>query len=51
MKGSGGGYGFDVISEIGKTIEQAAKDKNDDVIKNSVQELDSYLDRVEVVYE
>ena len=51
MKGSGGGYGFDAISEIGKTIEQAAKDKNDVQIKTSVEELSSYLERVEVVYE
>ncbi len=51
MKGSGGGYGFDRISDIGKIIEISAKEKNAEEIKKQVQELASYLDRVEVVYE
>jgi hypothetical protein len=28
MKGSGGGYGFDPITHIGRFIEEAAKDTN-----------------------
>ena len=51
MKGSGGGYGFDVISEIGGIIEAAAKENNSDEIKKQNEKLVSYLYRVEVVYE
>jgi HPt (histidine-containing phosphotransfer) domain-containing protein len=51
MKGAGGSYGFDAITDIGKSLEQAAIAKDSGVIKKSVQELSAYLDRVEVVYE
>jgi len=51
MKGAGGSYGFDAITDIGKSLEQAAMAKDSDVIKKSVQELSTYLDCVEVVYE
>lgn len=51
MKGSGGGYGFDRITDIGKGIEDAAKEKNGDEIKKQVNELASYLGRVSIVYE
>lgn len=51
MKGSGGGYGFDAITDIGHSIEDAAKVKNPEEIKKQVDELSSYLERVEVVYE
>lgn len=50
MKGSGGGYGFDRITEIGRTIEDAAIEKNMKIIKESNEELKDYLDRVEVEY-
>lgn len=51
MKGSGGGYGFDRISEIGKSIEDAANEKNAEIIRQSNEELSNFLDRVEVQYE
>ena len=51
MKGSGGGYGFDHITDIGKCIEDAAKVQNGNEIKKQVDELVSYLDRISVVYE
>ena len=51
MKGAGGSYGFDAITDIGKSLEQAAIAKDSGVIKKSVQELAAYLNRVEVVYE
>jgi HPt (histidine-containing phosphotransfer) domain-containing protein len=49
MKGAGGGYGFDAITEIGAALEQAAKQRNAAEIRNRVNELSSYLDRVEVI--
>jgi HPt (histidine-containing phosphotransfer) domain-containing protein len=51
MKGDGGGYGFDQISEFGATIEEAAKGKQADKIRTTVSELSDFLARVEVVYE
>lgn len=51
MKGSGGGYGFDRITEIGKSIENAALEKNQDIIRNSIEGLSSYLNCVEISYE
>ncbi|MGR3320205.1 MAG: Hpt domain-containing protein [Candidatus Anammoxibacter sp.] len=51
MKGSGGGYGFDDITDIGKAIEQASCDANSNEIKRILDELASYLENVSVVYE
>jgi HPt (histidine-containing phosphotransfer) domain-containing protein len=51
MKGAGGSYGFDAITDIGGSLEQAAKGKDAEAIQRSVQELALYLDHVEVVYE
>ena len=51
MKGAGGSYGFDAVTDIGKSLEQAAKDKDAEGIQRLVQELSLYLDHVEVVYE
>lgn len=51
MKGSGGAYGFDDISDIGGAIEMAAKDGNSEVIKNELVKLFSYLDNMEISYE
>lgn len=50
MKGSGGGYGFDAITEIGKSIEQAAKEKDTDTIKSKLEALNDYLKRIEIVF-
>ena len=51
MKGAGGGYGFDAITEIGAALEQAAKERNGAEIRSRVNELARYLDRVEVISE
>jgi HPt (histidine-containing phosphotransfer) domain-containing protein len=48
MKGSGAGYGFDGVSEIGKAIEVAGKEKNIEGIKKGIEDLRSYLRRVEI---
>ncbi|MDH5561382.1 MAG: Hpt domain-containing protein [Deltaproteobacteria bacterium] len=50
MKGSGGGYGFDYITECGKYIEQSAKDKSVEDIKVWVENLSEYLKKLEIVY-
>jgi len=51
MKGSGGCYGFPVISEIGKDMETAAKAANLADILAQLYALESYIERVEVRYE
>ena len=51
MKGAGGGYGFDAVTDMGRSIEQAAKDHDQEEIKKWIEELSLYLERVEVIYE
>lgn len=51
MKGVGGGYGFDAITDMGQSIEQAAKKKDSEEIRKLKGELSTYLERVEVVFE
>lgn len=49
MKGSGGGYGFDGITDIGAEIETAAKQNDSVTIRSQVKALSRYLARVRVV--
>lgn len=51
MKGAGAGFGFDAVSEMGKSIESSAKIKDAAAIQTKIDELESYMSRVEVVYE
>jgi len=51
MKGAGSSYGFDLVSAVGKTIEDAAKSGDTDAIKSSLETYEDYLARVEIVYE
>jgi HPt (histidine-containing phosphotransfer) domain-containing protein len=51
MKGSGGGYGFDAITDFGAALELAAKNKDTSVVHITVINLKQYLDKLEVVYE
>ena len=50
MKGSGGGYGFDFITDVGRSIEQAAKEKNKSEIRKQTDALLLYLGRIEIKY-
>jgi HPt (histidine-containing phosphotransfer) domain-containing protein len=50
MKGSGGGYGFDTISEIGLVLENAASVKDPLAVSEGIFNLDRYLKNVEVAY-
>lgn len=50
MKGAGGSYGFDDISDIGEAIEKAALVGDKAVISRQILLLADYLERVEVVY-
>lgn len=50
MKGDGGGYGFDKISEIGGVMELAATRRDHPAIERHTSELEDFLARVTVVY-
>ena len=50
MKGDGGGYGFDKISEIGNGMELAAARHDYPAIARHIAQLEDYLARVDVVY-
>lgn len=49
MKGTCGNYGFDEISEIGKSIGEAARDNNREEISCLNDRLAEYLSAVKVV--
>ena len=51
MKGSGAGYGFNRITQIGASLEQAAGRRAPAEIRARVAELASYLDSLHVQYE
>ena len=51
LRGSGKGYGFAPITEMGTTIEEAVQAQDMATIESTVNELASYLDSVEPVYE
>jgi HPt (histidine-containing phosphotransfer) domain-containing protein len=48
MKGSGGGYGFDGISEIGLRLEDAGKRSDMTAARTAVEDLADYLRNLEV---
>ena len=49
MKGAGGSFGFQAITDIGAALEQAAASADTDASRKWVGELSRYLDRVEIV--
>jgi hypothetical protein len=50
MKGDGGGFGFDRITEIGAAMERAAKLEDCSTIEQHIVQLEDFLTRVTVVY-
>ena len=51
MKGAGGGYGFDYITQVGRLIEAAAKENDSEKVLQCVADLSEFIDHVEVVFE
>lgn len=51
MKGAGGGYGFDPITDYGAALEQAALEEDAVRIERAVAALADYLARVEPVFD
>ena len=51
MRGAGGSFGFQGVTDIGAALERAAGSADNEASRKSVDELVRYLDRVEVVYD
>ena len=51
LHGSGGGYGFDMISTLGAAIESAAESSDQTAILRSADALDDFIAHVDVVFE
>ena len=51
VKGEGGSYGFDTITEIGRSLEHAAATRDDGAVTTLARQLLSYLDHVEIVFQ
>ena len=49
MSGTGAGYGFPRITEIGQGLERAAREGNAPAIRECANELSRFIDQVEVV--
>jgi HPt (histidine-containing phosphotransfer) domain-containing protein len=47
MRGSGGAFGFQAITDIGAELQQAAESADTEASRKWVGELSRYLDRVE----
>ena len=50
LKGDGGAYGLERISEVGIQLEQAAGRRDDTAIGSLAAELLDYLDHIDIVY-
>ncbi len=50
MAGSGQSYGFEKITEIARRMDEAAKNKETDIIRPCLQELSHYLDHLHLEF-
>jgi hypothetical protein len=49
LKGSGGGYGLPLVTEIGSVIEQAARRGDTAQLEERIAGLEVYLSRIEIL--
>jgi HPt (histidine-containing phosphotransfer) domain-containing protein len=50
LKGSGGGYGFDALTDLGRAVEAAAVRADTDALDDLFRRLEKYLARVVIQY-
>lgn len=50
LKGLGGGYGFDALTELGRELEQRTRAEDVGGVAATVEAIADYVMRVEVVY-
>lgn len=51
IKGEGGSYGFDTMTELGRSLEAAAATRDDGAVCALARQLLNYIDHVEVVFQ
>jgi HPt (histidine-containing phosphotransfer) domain-containing protein len=51
IKGAGGGYGFEEVTNLGKKLGEAADERKLSRIKELITKLENYLEEVEIIYE
>ena len=50
MKGEGGSYGLDAVTDLGRELEQAGKDRDFHAARRLGRDLTNFLERLEIVY-
>jgi HPt (histidine-containing phosphotransfer) domain-containing protein len=50
MKGEGGSYGFDAVTTMGASLEQAGLAKDLVAARDTITEIETYLKSIDVVY-
>jgi HPt (histidine-containing phosphotransfer) domain-containing protein len=50
LKGEGGSYGFDAMTQLGRLLERAVANRDDVAIMKLAHELQDYVNHVEVVF-
>jgi HPt (histidine-containing phosphotransfer) domain-containing protein len=50
LKGTGGGYGFELISEYGAAIEDAGRSRDPSQARAIIEALAAYLEKLHVTY-
>ena len=50
LKGEGGSYGFDLITDLGRELEDAAQSHDARLVQQCIDRLGDYLANVEVVF-
>lgn len=51
IRGCAGGYGFNALSELGGILERGAQNRDSEAITNAVDELQAYLEQIEIIYD
>jgi len=51
IKGEGGSYGFDTMTELGRSLEVAASRRDESAATTLARQLLSYIDHVEIVFQ
>lgn len=51
LKGSGGAYGFDYLTELGAELEKNAELKNKKELKSLLEKIEVYLNNLKIKYQ
>lgn len=51
IKGEGGSYGFDTMTELARSLEVAASTRDDSAATTLARQLLNYIDHVEIVFQ